>query len=88
MAGCKNCGVEIPKNIGRSVYCSNKCSISFNRNKYARLKKYKEKIVIQRIERYCIGLYCRGEKKFMAYGKHNRICPRCLKLSDGINDSF
>lgn len=35
--------------------------------------------------RYCLGVLCNGEKKFLSKGKFRRICNACTKASAGRN---
>jgi hypothetical protein len=87
---CLDCKMEYKPSNNAQVRCKpcailreiEKKKIANARNAYLN----KGKIVTREV-RYCIGFYCRGDKKFTSInGK--RLCPRCSSYINGFEDTY
>lgn len=96
MHKCKFCKklIKITKQTPRkrifcNQICCNKYHLKNNREKYLSTgycgKKYKK---IKYKKRYCLGKFCRGQKKFKSTGPNNWQCQDCLTAIKGCLDTI
>lgn len=56
-----------------------------NRSRYI-TRSMKNEFQKRQPRRSCIGVLCRGEKRFQPVSRYNRICYRCSVIIQGISD--
>ncbi len=88
-SNCKYCNKTLtPGTSSREkIFCNYACRHLYNR-KITKSIGYNGKIFknTKYIMRYCIGIHCRGLKKFKSTDAGNRLCARCSNATKGHRD--
>jgi hypothetical protein len=80
---CKQCGkIFSTYQCWDNIFCSEYCYFT---NSSGKKRGPQEK---KRFQQICLGMNCRGKKKFLTTNKHNRICYHCSLLMKGYADIY
>ena len=82
---CIVCGE--PKSVKNIKFCSESCYGIWKTNKRSPKRSLKYNKDKKYIIRYCLGIFCRGKRKFKSTWLGNRLCPRCQEYIEGFYDA-